>query len=275
LSLLNPRNWDRRVRLALLGGVCAAAVAALAMQPRMGLGAGYHDFGDKRTLWGIPNALDVLSNIPFCLVGAWGLVWLMSAGGRAAFVDGRERVPYMIFFAGVLLTGFGSYWYHVAPSDARLPWDLLPMTCSFMSLVAATYMERVNVRAGLMALVPMLAVGAGSVVYWAVTNAHGDGDYKYYLFVQFFSPVVLALVVGLFPHRYTGMRYLAAAFALYVAAKVFETYDYAIYGGLGHVVSGHALKHVTAAVAAWVILEMLRHRRAVGFSQSEVAGSRQ
>jgi hypothetical protein len=263
LFILPQRAWSRRKRLALLAVVCLAAVTVLSLAPRLPLGPSYHVFADQRTVLGIANAMDVLSNIPFFLVGAWGLVWLISRRGRTSFLDRRERIPYLVFFAGVLFTGMGSYWYHLAPSNRRLPWDLLPMTCSFVALVVATYMERVNVRAGYFALVPLLLLGAATVMYWYVTASAGHGDYKYYLFLQFFSPVVLALLIGLFPPRYSGFGYLAFAFGLYVVAKVFESYDFAVYRHLGRMVSGHALKHVTAGVACYWILEMLRRRHPV------------
>ncbi len=240
-----------------------AAVTILTLAPRLPLGPSYHIFADQRSLLGLPNALEVLSNIPFFLVGVWGLIWLTSRRGRTSFLDPRERIPYLLFFAGVMFTGMGSFWYHVAPSDGRLPWDLLPMTCSFVALVVATYMERVNVRTGYLAIVPMLLLGAATVMYWYVTAATGRGDYKYYLFLQFFSPVVLALLIGLFPPRYTGFGFLAIAFGFYVVAKIFESCDFAIYRHLGRTVGGHALKHVTAGVACYWILEMLRRRHPV------------
>ena len=155
---------------------------------------------------------------------------------------------------GFLLTGVGSFWYHMSPSDVRLPWDLLPMTCSFTSIVAVTVMERIGVRAGFTTFFPLLLLGMGSVVYWSVTD-----DYKYYFFVQFFSPVVLLMLIGLFAPRYTGTRYLAIAFGCYVAAKLFEAYDYPIYN-FRHFVSGHALKHVSAAISCCFVLRMLQVR---------------
>jgi hypothetical protein len=270
LPLLKSLSWPRSARLTLIAVVCLGTFLALALAPRIPIGPGYHDFADKRKLWGIPNALDVLSNIPFVLVGVWGCVWMLSSRSRRAFLDQRERIPWFIFFAGVALTGAGSWWYHMAPSNTRLPWDLLPMTCSFLSVVAAMYMERISLRAGLAALLPLLLLGMASVVYWEMTALHGRGDYKFYLLVQFFSPVVLALIVALFPPRYTGMRWLAIAFALYVAAKLFEIFDYQIFGW-GHVVSGHALKHVTAAVACIWILRMLQVRQPVVRKQSATA----
>jgi hypothetical protein len=240
------------------------------MVPRVPLGSSYHVFADKRALFGILNAGDVLSNLPFFLVGLWALIWLSLPVSRSAFIDRRERVPYLVFFAGVMVTGVGSFWYHLAPSDARLPWDLLPMTCSFIALIVATYMERVNLTTGFFALIPMLLVGTSTVLYWYFSTALGHGDYKYYLFLQFFSPVVLTLIIGLFPPRYTGIGYLVIAFGFYVAAKVFEIYDFVIYHHLGRLVIGHSLKHITAAVACLWILEMLRRRHAVS---AQPAGS--
>lgn len=260
MALLKPRSWSRPARLSLITAISLAALVLLFIAPRMPIGPGYHDFADKRTSLGIPNVQDVLSNIPFFLVGIWGFLWLCAKKARSVFLDGRERIPYLVFFAGVTLTGVGSFWYHMAPSDGRLPLDLLPMTCSFASMVVVTFMERVNLRAGFFALVPALLLGILSVVYWMITSSMGDGDYKFYLFVQFFSPVLLALIIGLFRPRYSGIGYLAIAFGFYVAAKIFEEFDYSIYGHLGHLVSGHALKHVTAAIACYWIFKMLQDR---------------
>jgi hypothetical protein len=250
----SARTWPRPTRVLLANALWIAALAAVCFLPRIPISPDYHRFADQRTFVAIPNALDVLSNIPFVIVGLWGLLWLAHPRTGHAFIDPRERVPWLIFFAGVTLTGFGSWCYHMASSNNRLPWDLLPMTSSFLSLVVATWMERIDLRTGLLALFPVLAFGAGSVAWWFFT-----GDYKFYLLVQFFAPVELACIVALFPPRYSGLRCLMVAFALYVAAKFFETFDSPIFG-TGHIVSGHTLKHVTAAVACWVILRMLQVR---------------
>jgi hypothetical protein len=259
VPLLKPRSWSRRIRLAIIAGVTIVAAIVLISVPRVPLDAHYHDFADARTICGIPNAFDVLSNIPFLIVGLWGVCWLLAPPSRASFSDNRERVPYLVFFAGVALTGAGSFWYHLAPSDSRLPWDLLPMTCSFVSMVVVTFMERISARVGTIALVPLLLLGISSVAYWSISESNGHGDYKYYLFVQFFSPVVLGLIVTLFSPRYTGMRYLVVAFSLFVAAKLFELFDGQIYSW-GTLVSGHTLKHLTAGISCYWILRMLEVR---------------
>lgn len=261
--MVRPSMWPRTVRLGLLSGVCVIGLIALILMPRIPLADHYHDFADKRMMLGISNCLDVISNIPFFVVGLLGLAWLLGKRKRSAFLDKREIVPYLIFFAGVALTGVGSFWYHLAPTNSRLPWDLLPMTCSFISMVVAIYMERVDVTVGFIGLAPLLLLGTASVAYWYLSESYGHGNYKFYLFVQYFSPVIVASIMGLFPPRYSGTRYLAAAFSLFVAAKLFELFDFQIYTGSHEFVGGHSLKHITAAISCYLILRMLQVRRTV------------
>jgi hypothetical protein len=252
----------RQTSIRLMIAVTLLSVTALCLLSPIPLGAGYHDFADKRNLLHISNSFDVLSNIPFMIVGLWGLGALLRKSSRAVFVTRGERIPYLIFFAGVALTGLGSFWYHLAPSNARLPWDLLPMTCSFMSMLAAIIMERISVRAGLRLLLPFLVLGIASVGYWYTTEQQGHGDYRFYLFVQFFPPVLIASIIALFPPRYTGLGYLVIAFFFFVLAKLFELFDQRIYLST-RMASGHSLKHVTAAVACYWVLRMLERRRAL------------
>jgi hypothetical protein len=268
MKLSMPRTWPRTTRLSLILGISVFALVALILIPRVPLGPNYHDFADKRTIFGISNALDVLSNIPFVIVGVWGLVWLLTRSSKTAFMTEKESIPYQVFFLGVALTGIGSFWYHLAPSDLRLPWDLLPMTCSFMSVVVAIFMERINVKIGLLAFAPLILLGIASVVYWYFSAMQGHGNYKYYLFIQFFSPVVAALMVGLFPPRYSGMRYLVLAFGLFVLAKLLETFDRQVYLWCGFV-DGHTLKHLTAGIACYCILRMLQVRDPIAGNRAD------
>ncbi len=80
--------------------------------------------------------------------------------------------------------------------------------------------------------------------------------------VQFFPPLLIGTMIVLFPPTYTGTKYLVAAFVLFVIAKILEICDDQIYRS-GLIVSGHALKHVTAAVACYPILLMLQRRHPI------------
>src|SRR2546427_1487 len=147
----------RTTRAWLFALVTIIVVLRAALQPRFGQDPSYHCFADARPLLGVPNAFDVLSNVAFAAVGIAALLFL---GRRPdAFVDRRERLPWLVLFAGVALTSVGSAWYHLAPDNARLVWDRLPMTLGFMGLFAALLAERVSVRFGL-ALQPLLAAMA-------------------------------------------------------------------------------------------------------------------
>ncbi|MGB8249933.1 MAG: hypothetical protein WCF02_06420, partial [Azonexus sp.] len=122
------------------------AVAAALLLPAVRQPLEYHDFADQRHAHGIDNFLDVVSNAGFLVFGVIGL--FIIGKGRACFERPAERWPYIIFFAGLVLTAAGSGYYHLAPNNETLFWDRLPMTIAFMGLVAAQIVDRISVRAG-------------------------------------------------------------------------------------------------------------------------------
>jgi hypothetical protein len=192
------------------------SLAAAVLLPAMPQPAAYHDFADHRSMFGIANFLDVASNLGFLLVAVVGFVVVLRP--RTQFERGGERVPYVIFFAGMLLTAAGSAYYHLAPDNERLFWDRLPMTIAFMSLIAAQIGERISVRAGSALLLPMLLLGAGSVVYWLATERAGAGNVVPYGVLQAYAVVILLLIAWLHPSRYTRGNDLYWVFAGYVVA---------------------------------------------------------
>jgi hypothetical protein len=69
---------------------------------------------------------------------------------------------------------------------------------------------------------------------------------------------VLAVLV-LFPPRYTRSWCLVLALIMYAAAKLAEAFDSEIYT-VTRAVSGHTLKHLTAAAAGIFVILMLKGR---------------
>lgn len=253
-------NWRHFVLLTAL----VAVLIVVFLFPPIPQNEAYHNFADQRTLVGIPNCLNVASNVFFLIVGLFGIRFVTRTRyeDRAAFLDPAERWPYLIFFLSVGATAFGSSWYHLNPNDRTLLWDRLPMAAGFMSLVAAVVAERVSVKAGLRLLAPLVLAGAASVVYWEITQARGHGDLRIYGLAQFGSLLVLLLLIALFPPRYTRAADFILALAFYAAAKLLEAADRLIFR-LGGIVSGHTLKHLAAALSAYWILRMLRLRTPV------------
>ena len=150
---------SRRVRILSVSVISALAVLILFFLPRIPQPLTYHSFADQRTFLHLHNTLNVLSNVPFLVVGVFGLRSLLRAPARQStirFSIPDERWSYILFFLGALLTGFGSGYYHFAPSNNTLVWDRLPMTMAFLSFLAASISERIRLAAGFR-LLPALA----------------------------------------------------------------------------------------------------------------------
>jgi hypothetical protein len=135
-------------------------------------------------------------------------------------------------------------------------WDRLPIAIAFMALLSAVISERVNAKAGMALLFPLVVLGAASVLYWAAFD-----DLRLYGLVQYGAIAAIVALCAAFPSRYTRGADLFVAVAIYAAAKGAEALDARIYA-LGGLVSGHTLKHLIAALAVWWVLRMLQLRSA-------------
>lgn len=244
-------------RVWLVVFVALTGVFAVLLLPPLRQPQKYHQFADQRLLIGIPNCLNVISNGVFLIVGWMGLSFLLdkrAVGADTCFIDPSERLPYAVFFLGVALTCFGSAYYHWMPNDSTLVWDRLPMTVAFMSLLAATIAERIDVKAGLRLLWPLVLAGMASVWYW-----RWSGNLWPYGAAQYFSMLLAALMIFMFPARYTRSGDLLWVVGLYVVAKIAESLDARIWRAT-RFLSGHTLKHLIAGLAVYWVLRMLVKR---------------
>lgn len=214
----------------------------------------YHNFIDTRRIFGIPNFWDVMSNLPFLLVGTGGLIALSK--DRLQLAAPELKPAYTIFFFGIALTAAGSGWYHLEPDNVSLVWDRLPMTIGFAGMLTIIVGDLVSVKTGRKLLWPMLIVGIGSVLYWIYTEQQGAGDLRPYALVQFLPMLLIAVILIQRRDAPNRTRVYWLMLGWYLLAKVFEFYDVAIFE-LGGILSGHTLKHLAAAVAPWILLRAL------------------
>ena len=239
----------------LIAGSAAIIAGSLFVVDPVPQDQAYHAFADARPMLGVSNFWNVMSNLAFLATGGIGLWYFLTKddGELATKTVPTIRAAYIVFFLGVLITCFGSGWYHLAPSNESLVWDRLPMTIAFMGFFTVIVGEHVSERFARQLLWPLLVVGAGSVFYWQYTEAQGVGDLRPYALVQFLPILLIPIILLMFPSRFGSSRFYWGMLAAYVAAKLLEHFDPQIYSTLG-VISGHSLKHVAAAIAPAIFL---------------------
>jgi hypothetical protein len=255
-----PASPARRLAVpyVLPGAVLVLACAALLWHGPILQLAHYHDFADQRAAWGLAHAADVLSNLGFVAVGLLGLVRMRRFAAAPQLAAGRDG--WRLFFLALVFTGAGSAAYHLAPDDARLVWDRLPIALACAGLLAATWRETIGV--GRWVTPALAALAFASVAWWRVTDLQGAGDLRPYLLLQFLPLVLVPLLQWQHEVDMRERLAVAGAMGLYVLAKGFEWADHAVFTALT-VVSGHTIKHVLATLAA-VLIGAALYRRVQG-----------
>jgi hypothetical protein len=240
-----------RTETSLLLGCAVVVLLALWLPPLAQSNA--HGFADARTLWGIPHALDVLSNLPFAVAGGLGLAALARVPADA--LSAVQRGCAKLSFVGLVVTALGSSWYHWAPDHAGLAIDRLGMSVAFAGLLGLVAATHVSDRAGRALLIAVAVLAPASVAGWFAT-----GNVLPWALVQI-GGMTLLVVAALLQPRESALRVRWGLVLLaYAVAKLFEANDHSIYAATGQLFSGHTLKHLTAAFAAWPVIAAVAAR---------------
>jgi hypothetical protein len=233
------------IAVTVIGIVTAFCLPPIPQDPT------YHLFADRRTLFGMPNFWNVISNFPFVLVGLFGLSLL------SRLPVSTPRVAYIVFCLGGAGVGLGSAYYHYAPTMQTLVWDRLPMTIAFMALFAMVVRDRISVSLGNRLLWPLVLAGVCSVGYWYATELQGHGDLRPYALIQFLPMLLMPLMLMLYVGKGLNTPWLWGTLATYALAKIAEYLDGAIYDVIA-VESGHSIKHVLGACAVLCVVMAVR-----------------
>lgn len=235
LSLENKKTKHLKVLLIFLA---ISSLIFLILHGPIPQSASYHSFADHHTFYGINNFYNVVSNFPFFIVGAVGIIFIL----KNEFLYKSAR---LCFFIGIFLTGIGSAYYHYDPSTSTLVWDRLPMTITFMSFFSFILFRNFTFRNHDNILIVLLLTGIASVLYWYTGELKGNGDLRLYALVQFY-PVVAIIIILLWNGN---DRQMFGVIFWYIVAKVFEATDREFLS-ITEVISGHTIKHLMAACAA-------------------------
>ena len=255
----------------LLYAAYAVLIALSYCGPMVPQAVHYHDFADQRALGGLVNAMDVLSNLPFLCVGVWGLWQAVVRVPRAVQASGAR--PWLVLvFAGLVATAMGSSYYHMAPSDWRVFGDRMGMVPVFAGVLGLALQSVLHQRAAVVTALCLLVAGpvslwlwlqTGQLLPWAVMQAGG---------------MVLLLVLAVWQWRHPVAAPhiqwpLAAVVAWYALAKVLELGDGAVWTLSGHLLAGHGLKHVAAALALVPLVQMVQRLRNGDRQHTPAAGT--
>ncbi|MCE3267883.1 MAG: putative rane spanning protein [Burkholderiales bacterium] len=222
----------------------------------------YHNFFDQRTVFGIPNFLNVLSNVAFIISGIFGLYECLKYGPKqSVFTTAVEKNLYLAFFFNSILVGFGSGYYHLNPNNPSLMWDRLPMSTIIVIFLSILLIERVSKKAGLWLLLPLLLIGITSVLYWEYSELIGQGDLRFYIFAQACPIVLIVAMLLLYKSLYSHAYLLYIALAFFVFGKLCELLDYQVYKVTQYLISGHTSKHLLIALAIYYIAKYISSRR--------------
>jgi len=239
-----------KVGFTLIVLITLISVLAIFFQDPIAQDTNYHNFRDSKEIFSIQNFWNVLSNLPFLIVGILGLYKVLVTDTLK--IIGDIKIAYSLLFFGITLIALGSGYYHLLPNNQTLVWDRLPMTIAFMSLFSIIISEFISTRAGKVLLLPLIIVGISSVIYWHLSEIQGAGDLRFYALVQFYPMLVIPVILICFNSRCSKAKTYWLLLMTYAAAKVFEHFDGEIYNVLGFI-SGHSIKHIVAALGLYIL----------------------
>lgn len=203
----------------------------------------YHHFSGDTPLFGIPNFMNVASNLFYIMAGVVGLYRLQQQKSVL------PNVRWQYFFIALILVGLGSGYYHFAPTTHTLFWDRLPMSLGFAILSANFLAERYDACKGRTPLFLLLGFSLYSVIHWYLGEMIGLGDLRLYAITQFATIGIIATVLIINPqHRQLDRPYWILLIG-YTIAKICEMLDPVIFEISQALLGGHVIKHMISGIA--------------------------
>lgn len=204
----------------------------------------YHEFVDTRNIFGMSRFFDTVSNIGFLFVG---VIFI-----KEILLQNKKDFNLMLIAVGSILVFFGSSFYHLFPSDARLLWDRLPISMVFAgilsyslsanNLIIEKYKNKFDIS--------YLMFSIFSVVFWYVGSLQQASWLGPYVFVQFGGMITLVYIAIKGENKDFNKK-IYYVLAWYILAKLCEHFDQSIFNITYEMFSGHTLKHLLAAVALY------------------------
>lgn len=243
-------HLSRRAHVALLAATALAVAALLLAWGPVSLSTRMHEFVDQRTVWGIPNGLNVLSHLPLLPVGLLGL-WRLS---RLPSHEPLRNI-WAAFFISQILATVGGMFYHLQPASTYFIVDQIPRSAACALFACAFLAERVDARLGSMrAIFLALAFVGFGLTWWGLTHEWvGRGDLRLLLWLELAPVTLVAAGAWSLSGRLLSRQDWWRSQFSFVLAQLLELFDAEVFALTEGVVSGHSLRHLAlAACVGWV-----------------------
>jgi hypothetical protein len=236
----------RRCALVLLAALTLATLVGLLAWGPVPLDANVHHYADQRRWLGLPNAGNVLANLPLLLVGLWGWRVTLASGWPEPL-----RRAWAGFHACVVGGSAIAAIYHVAPTPAGYVLAQMAMSGAFVLLTLGMLAERVHDRFGANPGATAAAlVGIATLAALASGVATGSGaDLRPFLLLQLIPVLLIPAGALSLPGTHTRPADWLLMLVAYAAAQGFDLADAAIHAATGWI-GGHALMHLALAGVA-------------------------
>lgn len=220
----------------------------------------YLSFADQRLILGIPNFFDVMSNLPFAIVGVYGA--LLATKNKNLHSNAIYQL-FLFFSVSIFFVSLGSAYFHWVPTIYRLFWDRLPMSLGFASVLGILVMDRTNAAIGRWFFGFALLFAVASTVLWHLQI----WDLRPYVITQFGTLLMIVFILILFPDGKIQNSNYWKGFVFYALAKVTEVLDLHIFSST-HILSGHSIKHLLAAWGIYEIMKMYKMNKMGTFDRN-------
>lgn len=250
---------ERRCALLMLAATGMATLAGLLAWGPVTLQPEAMRYADSRGWLGIPNAMNVLSNLPVLVVGAWG--WHSTS--RSTWPAHLIR-PWRAFHATVMVAGALSATYHASPNVPLFLLSQAALAAAFTLLCCGALAERVDARMGsqrtvTLAMVVVAVMTCHMIVAAWVTD---ELDLRPVLCLQLLPVLLIPAGAMSLSGSVTRLSDWLLMLAAYALARLFEHADQAVFDATGGWLGGHALLHLCLALAAACLAyraQSLRH----------------
>ena len=191
----------------------------------------YHNFVDKRTIFGIPNGMDILSNL-FIALPAFYLI------------SKQKKISFLSF--NILLLALTSTIYHINPTDNTIFMDMI-FVVSLNTVVLSYFVDK---QIGYF----IYLLGILSVFYWKKNN-----DIRLYELLKIIIPIYVIIIIYKDYNNSNNnvSNYILLIIILSILIRYSEFHDKEIYQMTGKLISGHTLKHIIAGINIYIIIKVL------------------